>query len=187
MEKKFGHYNIMTFVVAKYKEDVSWTSLLEDNNIFIINKDPNRHGTYNMDLPNEGRESHSYLTYIVEHYDKLDDYTCFLQGNPLGHTSLQIVLDGIRMLEIADFISFGEIYKERKNEEWSLSVVNYAAFEDIVDIPEEITFKAGAQFVVSKQKIQKHPKEFYKKLLERHDTIVAAPWTIERLWHIIFS
>ena len=36
-------------------------------------------------LPNVGRETHSYLTYIVEHYDSLPPAIVFTQGDPFPH------------------------------------------------------------------------------------------------------
>ena len=38
-----------------------------------------------IDLPNVGRESHTYLQHIVDNYDTLADINVFLQGDPTVH------------------------------------------------------------------------------------------------------
>ena len=63
-------------VIAKYKENVSWVENLKYNYI-IYDK--------SKDVPNIGRESETYLKYIINHYNNLPDYVVFLQGNPFDH------------------------------------------------------------------------------------------------------
>ena len=179
----------MKIVVAKYTEDISWINSMNEFNIFIINKNPEEYNIYDMDLPNVGRESHSYLSYIIKYYDELDDYTCFLQGRPFDHLRDINILDLIKSFKKdVDFIAFGNVFKETKTPPHYPEKVNYIFMEDIIhNIPESIIFNCGGQFIVSKKRIQKHPKEFYIKLLEKHYTFHSTPWTIERLWHVIFS
>ena len=72
-------------VVAKYKEDVSWTEDLPCE-VTIINKDPNDN-RFQINLPNTGRESDTYCHYIIENYENIqpDDRIIFLQGTPWDH------------------------------------------------------------------------------------------------------
>ena len=70
-------------VVAKYKEDISWTKQFEPTNMRIYDKsgEPSDY----IARPNIGRESETYIHYILTHYDALPDYVFFLQGNPFDH------------------------------------------------------------------------------------------------------
>lgn len=72
-------------VIASYLEDVSWTrNISSDIRVFDYNK-AGRTDTC-LQLPNIGRESHTYLYHILENYEKFSDYIFFFQGNPFDHT-----------------------------------------------------------------------------------------------------
>jgi hypothetical protein len=81
----------MLIVVARYNESIDWT---KSYNCIIYNKgDPIENtNTTTIPLPNVGREGHTYLHHIINHYDNLSDYTMFLQGNPFDHTPLESIL-----------------------------------------------------------------------------------------------
>jgi hypothetical protein len=75
-------------VVAAYTEDVSWVravpfpvTVYHHRDCLLVPGD-----IPCVPLPNVGREAHVYLTHIVGHYDDLDDYTVFSQGNPFEHS-----------------------------------------------------------------------------------------------------
>jgi len=67
----------MDLVVAKYKEDVSWLSRINANYI-VYDKSSGQ-------LPNIGREAHTYVYHIVNNYDSLSEWTAFVQGKPFDH------------------------------------------------------------------------------------------------------
>lgn len=50
-------------------------------------------------------------------------------------------------------------------------------------------FGAGAQFIVSKDKIRRRSKKFYYRLLKMLDYDIAPKevWALERFWKLIFS
>ena len=78
-------------VLARYEEDISWVQpFLTEANVIIYNKGSPLNGT--IELPNVGRESHTYLHHIVHNYDDLAYWTVFSQaGEPsfgyAGHLS----------------------------------------------------------------------------------------------------
>ena len=76
-------------VIAKYKEDVTWTNKITDHKITIYDKSDTPI-INSIKLPNIGRETHTFLYHIVENYDNLDDVTVFLQGNPFEH--IQVIM-----------------------------------------------------------------------------------------------
>jgi hypothetical protein len=68
-------------VIAKYQEDTTWTLRLKVPS-FIVEK--------GKEMPNVGRETSSYLWYIVTHYDQLQGMYIFCQGNPFDHEPLMV-------------------------------------------------------------------------------------------------
>lgn len=68
----------VTMVVARYNEKINWTK--QFNNILIYNKLKGK----NL-LPNVGRESHTYLHYIIEHYNDLPPVIIFSQADIFKH------------------------------------------------------------------------------------------------------
>lgn len=52
---------------------------------YIVDE-PNPSDGYRVPV-NQGREAMAYLTYIIEHYDKLPDYIVFVHGKPNHETS----------------------------------------------------------------------------------------------------
>ena len=169
-----------TVVVAKFKEDTNWVESLPCS-YFIVEK--GKH------LPNEGRESLSYLWYIIENWSKLNGTYVFMQGNPTPHWfNYKNELD----LEDFDFTWRGQSsYNCRKDgvpQHSGLAIEEFAK-EANISLPEDnnINFVAGGQFIVTAKKIKSKGKKFYKKLYEMHTTYKKAPWIMERLWGYIFK
>lgn len=71
-------------IVARYQEDISWLNPIMNDCVIINKGEP-------LNIPNEiitenvGRESHSYLKYIIDNYDNLPDINIFTQGNIEDH------------------------------------------------------------------------------------------------------
>ena len=78
-----------TFVIARYKENVNWVQYLPGK-VIIYNKGDDieikRDNIIIEQLENVGREGHTYLHYMITHYDKLPDRVTFLQGDPFTHS-----------------------------------------------------------------------------------------------------
>merc|ERR1719265_2325887 len=87
-------------VLAHHSEDLSWLGKIpEDVHLHIYSKGPQVEITVPLAattslqyLPNVGRESHTYLSHIVQNYERLSNWTVFTQaGQPSfgykGHRS----------------------------------------------------------------------------------------------------
>jgi hypothetical protein len=73
-------------VVARYNEDISWLKdLPKDIKITVYNKGQNDIPMPYINLPNKGRESHTYLYHIVNNYNNLAEMTIFCQGDSISH------------------------------------------------------------------------------------------------------
>jgi len=86
--------NDIGIVVARYKEDVSWTKQFD--NVFIYNKGDELEGYDNViKLDNVGREPHTYYKHIYDNYNNLNEYTIFLQGDPHAHVRNRDIISPI--------------------------------------------------------------------------------------------
>ena len=80
-------------IVARYNEDISWilnyTELFKS--IIIFNKGDNLDISASnikiIDLPNVGREAHTYFTFLTKYYDSIisDELYAFIQADPFDH------------------------------------------------------------------------------------------------------
>ena len=91
------------YVIARYKEDLSWVENLKGN-ILIFNKSEFFDYKFpRQDLENYGRETQTFVNFIVRYYNLLKDYdsVVFLQGNPFEHCT--DVLDKISKVDPKSF------------------------------------------------------------------------------------
>jgi len=79
-------------IIARFNENISWINKIDLNlfDIFIYNKGPELecNKLYNViNIPNIGRETHTYLYHIIANYNALPEILIFTQGNPFDHVS----------------------------------------------------------------------------------------------------
>lgn len=192
-----------SIVIARYNENLDWLKKFNNLNIKVYDKGEDLiHNS--KKLPNIGREAHTYLTYIVENYDNLDDVTIFTQGNPLDHVS------DIDQFNIDDnftgyktFVEYygnfvnGEIIsrKQQPGAYWmSFGMRSQVTPKDIyrflygTEIP-DCWVAVCAIFAVDKKTILKHPKQKYEELLKlfnRPDYNWMA-YVLEYSWTLMFQ
>ena len=183
-------------IIARYNENIEWASQFD--NVIIYNKGEPIVGDNVIPLDNVGREGHTYYTHIYNNYDNLDDYTIFLQGRPFDHSpniikNIQHYNKLITLHEMSiDFAFLSEwiiscdlVGGCRYHPNLPLMPVYNTLFGEIDN--KEFKFGAGAQFIVSKEQILKHPREFYLKivqLLENHINPIEG-FVIERFHGLI--
>jgi len=196
-----------SLIISSYNEDISWLKNIDETiDIFIYEKN-NREINLNIKnnhkiiyLENVGREPHSYFTHIVNNYDNLYDIQFFSQDNPFPHCK--------------DFLT----HIDTNDEKWlshtilisnldgtpnhpGLPLTDFSKMIDIKLTDNKISFKTGCIFSISKEKIQKRTKSYYKNLIDlmvendNHDFQIGTlpkgmksiPWMIERLIGKIFD
>ena len=72
------------YIVARYNESIDWLNFAMDKRV-IFNKGEKLNIPNEILVPNVGRESETYLRYIIENYDNLPDICVFLQGRISDH------------------------------------------------------------------------------------------------------
>lgn len=182
---------MLDVVVARYKEDISWTSQI-NHNIIIYNK--YYHNEENP-LNNVGREANTYLYHIINNYNNLSDYTAFLQGSPIDHC--KDIIDLLNSFNSTEHpIYFGKNVSEPMN---SLSYPQcpnglpiYYFISLLFNNAHKINkceFNAGSQFIIPKANILNREIQFYKILYKLCSFGVddLEPYLYERLWKYIFD
>lgn len=168
-------------VIAKYKEP-NLSSLIDgliNNNpirdVYIYDKSGEsqqgtRDNVHYATLPNVGREAHTFLHHICEHYHELPDHLACLQANPWDHIALQARQLGYIELPVTDTMTgiqpklvCTEKYPNRSP--YKLPVARKAQqLFGITDPIITVKFSAGAQYVFSRACLLARPKEFYENL-----------------------
>lgn len=172
----------MELVVSRYQENIDWINKLKtDIKTTIYNKFYNE----SIELPNLGRESHTYLYHIVNNYDNLEDYTIFLQGNPFDHEPNIIELINNMKLENQNFF-FGRTIKISGR---TLPINYFLNLLFDIQNYSKIRFFCGAQFIVTKESIVSKPQDFYVFLLKlvSHDINPVEAYIFETIWPFIFN
>ena len=171
-------------VIARYNEDVSWVRDLKCDYI-IYNKDQSQIALFENNLPNIGREGHTFFTYIIDNYENLPNYICFLHGVPFDHCL--DILDKINSFNMTDkFLPLSTSYI-LGNWEWDRTYALANKVGLIYETP--LKMISSCQSIVSKDLILKTPKEMYEKLLNElayHEHPQEA-YVIENLWPTIFN
>ncbi|CAM9690842.1 unnamed protein product, partial [Phaeothamnion confervicola] len=201
-------------VVAHFKEDLGWLNDLVEscplNSMFLATV-YEKGGSSEIDadkssqslvqhkvLKNVGRETHTYLSHIIENYYKLADVTAFVQGKPSDH-SMTIKTD------LEDLVTGRyEVNSFKYLSDWRIEIKNFVPqyhpriqrmlgdlYDDLFRTvrPQRFCFNAGAMFCVTRQTIQQRPKWFYEYLIGFVDKAINPihGFCFERLWELIFD
>lgn len=196
----YKHNIKFSIVIAKYKENVDWINNINKTiNIYLYNKDCDYNNKNAINLPNIGRESHSYLYHIIKNYDNLDDIIIFTQGNYKEHN-----IDNIMMLY--EKINIFNVYSYEQDENLRIlnnniilnrTNLNFSEWIDIY-IEENLSnylkennkmyFNIGAIFCVKKENILSRSKDYYINLINQLNNINPEEGHfIERIWYYIFN
>jgi hypothetical protein len=184
-------------IVARYNENVEWTKQFP--NVIIYNKGEKLDNGYNeILLNNVGREGHTYYKHICDNYDKLADFTIFLQGNPFDH-SPNIISNLNKYINANDlridfeflsqYIHYSSLDSER-DMHWQCKNIHntWKRVFNVNSCNQKCIFGAGAQFIVSKNKILKNKKEFYENIVNILEYAIdpLEGYDIERFHRYIF-
>lgn len=199
-------------IVARYNEDINWLKD-EMSNCIIYNKGDKLNIENEIMLKNVGRESDTYLYYIITNYDNLPDILVFTQARISDHVGdddvnylLKLKNDALHKKKSQDFIiHYQTDYNCCWDKEWNLRDGQYYLSESykdnkkilfidwfkeniISDYPNPNYIYSKALFAVKKELILKNSIEYYKKLIlevNHHSNPVEAHF-FERSWYYIF-
>jgi hypothetical protein len=187
-------------VVSRFAEDTDWLRRLEPHGrVVLYNKNPNDQVENAILLPNLGREGHTYLHHIIEHYDRLPDVTVFLQGRIDDHLSGDPVMQVCRMQAEALLTGCSQPlwaspanYSFQHPPTYGSAKVQPAGcclgewFEHVLHCPfpsRHLRFYRNGLFAASRARIRGRPVEYYEAILEHllHENPEAGHF-LERSW-----
>ncbi len=201
-------------VIARYKENIDWTKDLDHSlirHIFIYNKGEDQLDiNFNSkiivnNLPNLGREAHTYLTYCVNNYNNLPDFVIFLQGTPHHGINSNTIknwinsinknfehrTDNYRLGNIDWFLRDGRISEWGGSTDQSKYDVRTWAKVYIRENLKQENYPIfwNACFGISKNSILSNPVEKYHKIIneELQGTNSECSHYLERLWYYLFN
>lgn len=215
-KKNYDHNTDMdqrrcTVVVARYQENLSWLTRFQrpDVDIMVYNKGPKHPLDYEgtiVPLPNVGRESHTYLTYVLEHYDHLPEIVHFTQGRVSDHPFHQ----KFEMIDLAPGAGQSANYAKCPwhtgldhrgrllayagqvlvsagcdGQEW---FTRYVDADPSIDLGSVFVYW-NAIFSVRRERILSRPLRYYERLLRlvNSNANMEACHYFERSWYYIFN
>lgn len=210
------------FVVAHCREDLSWleTKFIRapaGSTLLIYEKCGQRTDT--QQLPGRwkfasveviakpdkggtrGDECSAYLAHIVQRYDRLADFTIFLQSDPHEHLHFDF-LDLVLRSMAATTYSVPYLPLNGPRHVRTLTPCLSAVHEELfgTNLTEILGPYCCAQFAVARDTIRRHSREFYQKMLDlvdgtRNVDLCGVEGTkrstqcygYEFLWHVVFG
>lgn len=194
----------MKFIVSRYNNDIEWVKDYTDDFVVFDRSEIPLDWPQVHVVPNIGSDIYDKFKYIVDNYDNLPDVAVYTKGNLFKYMPREEfdavkdnkvftplltknhVVDGVISMYNED-----GVYME-VNDAWILNVFpdkasrQFAKFLGVTGQP-YFTFAPGANYILPKENILKHPKEFYQKCLEYigWDRYPAEAQLLERsLYHI---
>ncbi len=204
----FKEYKV---VIAKYNEEIDWIRFLNPDNVIVYDKsDTPILGSIHK--KNIGRESETFLSYIVDNYDKLPEYVIFLQGSPFDHFEMSGITKQNLEYNITSLLNknpdttplFRSMHYEDISLFKGLNISQYYNFLFNKDSPKIIGYSCGCQYIIPKHRILYYSKSFYLMLhsmiinsiltyedvhskTPKFDSSYISPWTFERISYVLFS
>jgi len=185
------------WVINAYNGTLDWIKEYTSNYVVYDKKDKN-----------VGYNIYDYTSYVVDNYNNLPDVVVFIKDNVLERhitkkefdkicrntTFTPILTQHHKTDGVINYYQDGLYYE--KNNSWYFNhhphqIADYGEFSRIVGLPnpDYLGFAPGGCYIVPRENILKHDKEFYKKL----QTMVAftqhpaEAHAIERSLHTIWS
>lgn len=213
--------NSCEIILARYNEDVNWLNKKPYNDYKVIcyNKGDN---DFKIDklkkiiqLPNVGRESHSYLYHIIHNYENLANISIFLMGSMTDSISkknekLKLLFEN---LNSEDSIFICQTYNNVKEDLYDFTLQEYRSTnknnslknnDKILEKAEVYPFgkwfehyfkdiiiqhvSYNSIFALNKNHILQHPKEYYIKLIKQLENSCnpEVGHYFERSWEAVF-
>ena len=201
-------------VVARYNESIEWLNGVIHNCV-IYNKGSPLNIKNEVMLENLGRESDTYLNYIITNYNNLPDVVIFTQANIADHKGSNDVnyllsignsantheksQNYLRHNDVGRCYCFDSKWNVLKDGTYFLND-NYknnvpVAFDDWFrehiqpDYPNPMNIYCNAIFAVKKELILRNSVEYYKRLIleVNHHINSTEGHFLERSWYYIFN
>lgn len=182
-------------VVAHYNENLVWLKHVSDEvTVYSKGNPPTKDFERTSNLPNIGREGHTFLHHIVHRYDTLANTTLFLQGDIHAwnegtppHTELSLVELRERSLTLSGLCATGfgvsgrfnkwhnmewdkdpKNWLERRGKGMRMSDISPGEFWQYIfdsEPSETVAWTGSGIFAVTSEAIRRRPLPFWQNLL----------------------
>lgn len=200
------------FVIARHNEDANWLGPIASETI-VYNKGNDFGPTSKLAqelkavirLPNVGRESHTYLQYVIDNYDNLPNVITFSQACICDHGIKEPLAHLLRLSNEAEKFGYSQNFANGRisrnfgpvvwNSAYYRSVHGRETFGPWMDKTlggyraSPIRIYYCGIFALKKEFILKKPLSFYQNLLKtlsHHNNPIEGHF-FERTWSIIFN
>jgi hypothetical protein len=202
--------------ISNYNNNIDWVKDYKNPYVIYDRSDieVNLSGLNYIKSPNVGYNIYDIMTFIIDNYENLPDYTTFIKGNifprhvsketfeKLMNSKFFTTIFDYKLhnpqMPISMFSSEGN-YSEINNNWYMLtwhprkyfnSYNEYLNFIfDNPVLPQYITFAPGGNYVVPKENILKYPIEFYKNIRKfvSYEQLPIESHIVERSLYTIWS
>ena len=153
------------FIISRYKEDVSWLKDYTQSNYLIYNKGEDDIEDFQSSYwhvvarPNFGGNQYDICYFIYNHYERLPELMCFLQGNPFDHCNREkfdalIKNTGFTAVESYEDNPENDVHKKdvdggymEINSGWYIEAHNGKLIEDGFEISCKFTFETFMSYL----------------------------------------
>jgi len=192
----------LEIVTSHWKEDLTWLAQSKWP-VNLIDKEGADTSPFvpKHVIPNKGQEASAYIKYIIERYDSLPDHVAFIHGHEEswhqfhGRPLLEVIDQAQR--DIHDYISLNNFFRLYwfldEVEDWNKVVTYWNIFgfkdEDRPLYGSRLEIPFGAQFIVSREAIQRYSKKDWTRwyTLIMNEATNQFPLFFECVWHVIFG
>jgi hypothetical protein len=202
--------NKINVVVSRYNKNTDFVyNLKEITPVKIMVYDKcNPRNPYNVPV-NIGREASVFLKYIIDHYNKLPEFTFFIHDEDRSwHHEGTIAerfkeaLDSNKMYYNINNANLRSITHVRDSERelfldyYKNYIQEYIPYEKIPEKDWFLSGKISAQFLVHKSLITNLPRKFYKRLYDYctlpdqqtgHKGVELSAYFLEWTWHLFWD
>lgn len=186
----------IVIVTSHFKEDLTWLKKSKYPVVLIDHKGaaPSPFKPRAI-IPNKGQEGAVYLKYIVDNYYNLPEYIVFLHGHEHGWHQYKDkhLLDMIHNVKLSgnDYISLNEFWSNTDDHIDKITKHWHVIEPWVGKQPKEQGQAWGsAQFIISRDRILRHPREAYVhwfNAISTSDEDFNMGVMFERTWHYIFG
>ena len=200
-------------IVSRYNENINWLNS-EIKNCIIYNKGNKLNIENEICLKNVGRESETYLHYIITNYNNLPDVVVFTQAKISDHKKnadvnylISIKDSALKYSKSTDFYRHNYIGNDKNwGKTWNLRKDGYYLkdnykndnpitflewFKNNIDTnyPNSFCIYQNGIFAVKRENIINKPVDYYKKLIleVNHHINPSEGHFFERSWYYIFK
>ena len=200
-------------IVSRYNENINWLNS-EIKNCIIYNKGNKLNIENEICLKNVGRESETYLHYIITNYKNLPDVVVFTQAKISDHKKnadvnylISIKDSALKYSKSTDFYRHNYIGNDKNwGKTWNLRKDGYYLkdnykndnpitflewFKNNIDTnyPNSFCIYQNGIFAVKRENIINKPVDYYKKLIleVNHHINPSEGHFFERSWYYIFK